>query len=99
MLRISIIESPTRVSFVLEGSLIAPWLAELQEAWSRAQSKLRGRKPLIDIRSVTHISQQGEDALLSMMIEGAKINCNGVFNRRVVKELTRRCKANSKNVP
>ena len=92
MLKISMVESPTRLRVVLEGKLIAPWVSELRRTWGVAQSQLRGRQPLIDLRDVTHISQEGENALLQLMVEGARFTCKGVFTRRVIEQLARRCK-------
>jgi hypothetical protein len=48
---------------------------------------------MIDLRNVTHISREGEDALLDLMTEGAKFTGKGVFTRRVLDQLARRCKA------
>lgn len=94
MLKISIVESPTRLRLVLEGKLIAPWVSELRRTWLVAQPQLQGRQPLIDLRDVTHISKEGENALLKLMAEGARFTCKGIFTRRVIEQLVRRCKGN-----
>ncbi len=94
MLKISMVESPTRLRLVLEGKLIAPWVSELRRTWRVTQSQLRGRQPLIDLRDVTHISQEGENALLQLMIEGARFTCKGIFTRRVIEQLASRYEGN-----
>ena len=94
MLKISIVESPTRLRLVLEGKLIVPWVSELRRSWVVVQAQLRGRQPLIDLRDVTHISREGENALLELMVDGARFTCKGVFTRRVIEQLARRYKGN-----
>ena len=91
-MRISVVESPRRLRFVIEGKLIAPWIAELRRTWNAYRPQLGARTLMIDLRNVTHISREGEDALLDLMTEGAKFTCKGVFTRRVLQQLTHRCR-------
>jgi hypothetical protein len=93
MMRISVVESPRRLRFVIEGKLIAPWIAELRRTWNAYRPQLGARTLMIDLRNVTHISREGEDALLELMTEGARFTCKGAFTKRVLEQLARRCKA------
>ena len=96
MMKISVVESQSRLRLVIEGKLVAPWTAELQRTWNSARSELRGRALVIDLRNVTHISQEGENALLDLMTEGgARFTCKGVFTRRVLEQLARQCRCKS----
>ena len=95
MLRISVIDSRTQRRLVLEGKLIAPWVAELRSAWTAANGKIEGRTLVVDLENVTVISQEGENALLELMSKGAKFRCSGVLTKHVIQELRRRSKKNA----
>jgi hypothetical protein len=69
MLRISLIDSRTERRLVLEGTLVAPWVAELRTAWKVANGEIAGRAFVVDLRNVTVISQEGENALCKLMSE------------------------------
>jgi hypothetical protein len=91
MLKISIIDRRSDRRLVVEGKLVGPWLEELRNTWRNAGKDLRGRKLVIDLSQATVIGQEGQDAILEMMNEGAKFACCGVLTRYVVKKLARRC--------
>ena len=95
MLKISVIDRRTERRLVLEGKLIAPWVAELRTAWQAANGQVGGPALLVDLRNVTVISQEGENALLELMNAGAKFRCSGVFTKHVIQELRRRSKMDS----
>jgi hypothetical protein len=95
MLKISVIDQRTERWLVLEGKLISPWVAELKTAWRSAKGQI-GRSPVVvDLRNVTVVSEEGENALLELMSEGAKFRCSGVLTKHVVQDLARRHKRNS----
>jgi hypothetical protein len=95
MLRISVIDSRTERRLVLEGKLIAPWVAELRTAWKAANGKIEDRTLVVDLENVTAMSQEGENALLELMSEGAKFRCRGVLTKHVIQQLRRRSKRNT----
>jgi len=95
MLKISIIDTRTECRLVLEGKLIAPWVAELKTAWKTVNQEIDGRVLVIDLWNVAIISQEGENALLELMNAGAKFRCSGVLTKHVIHELRRRCKSDS----
>ena len=90
MFRISIIETPGQRRLVLEGKLVSPWTAEVQNAWRDAGEQLQGRKLVIDLRNVTLISADGENMLYELMKDGAKFSCADVLTKHVLKRLARR---------
>jgi len=92
MLKISIIDTPTESQLVLEGKLIAPWVSELKKASTALAGDLDGRGLVIDVGNLTVISQEGENALLELMRNGATFRCRGVFARHIVQQLIRRRK-------
>lgn len=91
MFKISIVETRERRRVVLEGKLVPPWTAEVENAWRNASAELDGRKLLIDLTNVTLISPDGEAVLFKLMRDGAKFSGEGVLTRHVLKQLARRC--------
>jgi hypothetical protein len=77
---------------VLEGSLVPPWTAEVEDAWRDAREQLQGRKLIIDLRNVTLISREGESTLHKLMRDGARFSCHDVLTKHVLKQLARRCR-------
>jgi len=70
---------------------VGPWVAELGSTWRNANLELDGRKLVIDLRSLTAISRDGEDAIFDLMKKGVKFACcSGVLTRHVLKELARK---------
>ena len=49
MLNISVIESRTERRLVVEGKLIAPWVAEVSTAWRAANGQIEGRALVVDV--------------------------------------------------
>jgi len=76
---------------------MAPWVNELLASWKNASLNLESRKLVIDVSRLTLISREGEDAILSLMKDGAKFSCCGVLTRYVLKRLARNCHGNSKD--
>ena len=91
MLKISIKDRKARRLLILEGKLIAPWSSELIKAACQDRADhLADRELVVDIRGVTDISADGEDALYCLMVEGAKFRGGGVFMKQVLKQLSQR---------
>jgi hypothetical protein len=92
MFKISIVDTRFQRKLVLEGKLIALWTTDLQRVWRNAGDDLQGRKLVIDLSNVTVISQDGQNALLELMSDGAKFSCGGVLTKHVLRQLARRCR-------
>lgn len=75
---------------LLEGKLIAPWVAELRTAWKAANEEIEDRALVVDLRNITVISQEGEKVLSELMIAGARFRCSGVLIKHVLKQLARK---------
>jgi hypothetical protein len=95
MLRISVIDGRTERRLVLEGKLIGPWVAELRKAWKAASGEIAGRALVVDVKNVCVINQEGENALLELMSEGAMFRCSGVLTKHLIQQLKGRSKRNS----
>ncbi|HTB13139.1 MAG TPA: hypothetical protein VK752_16265 [Bryobacteraceae bacterium] len=89
MLKITVIEDQRQRRVIVEGKLIAPWAAELTSAYQIAGTDLQNRELIIDLRSVTAISTEGETVLLQLIRGKAKFLC-GVYMKEVVAHLARK---------
>jgi len=92
MLRITITDGPTEQRWILQGRLVAPWVAEFEKSWS---SRNRGdvRKHVVDLSEVTLIDRQGEKLLKAMRRAGAELIACGVYLRHVVEVINSQCKS------
>jgi hypothetical protein len=93
-LKISVVDSRTQRRLILEGRLIAPWVAEVRTAWEEAKAELDGRELVIDMANVIVVSQEAENTLLQIMNEGARFRCSGVLTKHVLQQLMRRSNKN-----
>jgi len=89
MLKITVVEGRRRRRLIIEGKLTPPWDAELATACERASTDLQNRELIVDLRSLTGISPDGEAALVQLMREKVKFLC-GVYMREVLKQLARK---------
>jgi hypothetical protein len=88
--KISIVDTRSRRKLIVEGTLVGPWVAELGTAWRNASQDLDRRNLVINLRNLTVISRDGEDAIFDLMKKGAKFSCGGVLTRHVLKQLVRK---------
>ena len=77
---------------VVEGTLVAPWTAELKTACEKARTDLRERELIIDVKNLTAISQEGENLLLELMQDGVAFRSRGVFTKHVLAQIARRAR-------
>ena len=90
-MKISFVESPRRRRLIVEGELVEPWVAEFTIACEKATADLRGRELVVDLRNITAINPEGEQALLRLMRAKVKFRC-GVFMKEVLRQLGRKRK-------
>jgi hypothetical protein len=90
MFKISIVDTPSQRTLVVEGTLVGPWVAELCTAWRNACQERGGRKLVVDLRNLTTISREGEDAIFDLMREGASFSCGNVLTNHVLKQLAQK---------
>ena len=90
MFKISIIDTRSQRTLVVEGTLIGSWVAELRTTWRNASQELGGRKLVVDLSNLTVISLEGENEIFDLMKEGAKFSCGGILTRHVLKQLARK---------
>jgi hypothetical protein len=90
MFKISIVDTPSQRTLVVEGTLVGLWVPELRTTWRNARQELGERKLVIDLIGLTVIGREGEDALLDLINEGAKFSRCGILTRHVLKQLARK---------
>ena len=94
MLKISLVEHQCERRLIVEGTLVGPWVNELVIACERAREDLGGRELIVDVRSLTGISPEGEGALLQLMKNKTRLRC-GVFVRELLRQLVRNTQPNA----
>ena len=92
MLKISIIDTPTQCQVVLEGRMVETGIKQLNTLCTRLKSELKIRALVIDIKNMVLISQEGENALLRLIPQGAKLGTEGVLAKCIVQQLAHRSK-------
>jgi hypothetical protein len=90
MFRISIADTPSRRTLLVEGTLTGAWVAELGATWRNASQDLGTRKLLIDLTNVTAISSEGEGVLFDLMKKGVNFSSSSVLTRHMLKRLVRK---------
>lgn len=87
MLKISVIETPTEQSIVLEGSLTEPYIPEMEKVWKKARSANPKRRLIVDLRNATFIDQKSEGLLLRMKRDGAHFLACGISTTHQLEDL------------
>jgi len=94
MMKISIVDGRNQRRLILEGKLVAPWVAELKPACESAKADLGDRELVVELKCIVAINQVGENVLLELMKEGVKFRGYGVFTRHMLRQLARRVDRN-----
>lgn len=94
MLKVSVLDSRSQRTLVVEGSLTAPWTSELESLWKQSLEAGRGRKIVVDLGHTTVIDARGKAALMAMVGEGAELIGKGVYTEYLVKSLVQRARHN-----
>jgi anti-anti-sigma regulatory factor len=73
MLRITIDEKPDAVVLRLEGSLIGPWVKDVEECWRNVYVGLGTRSVQIDLSAVSFVDTEGGALLMRMYNAGFRL--------------------------
>jgi ABC-type transporter Mla MlaB component len=73
MLLITIDEGEEAVVLRLEGQLIAPWVADVEQCWQRAFTSVGERSVQIDLSAVNFVDTAGEALLGRMYAAGFRV--------------------------
>jgi anti-anti-sigma regulatory factor len=96
MLKISLVDGPHQRRMIVEGTLVAPWAAELTVAYERARADLQSRELIVDLRGLTAVGPAGEDVLLQLLRDKTTFQC-GVFARELLRQLVRHTQGNEQD--
>ncbi|WP_263353164.1 hypothetical protein [Acidicapsa acidisoli] len=88
MLKISLVDGQRERKLIVEGTLVPPWVSELEIACEKAGDDLDGRKLVVDLRGLTRIAPEGERVLLQLIKNKIKLQC-GVFVKELLRQLVR----------
>ena len=87
MLKITIMETATERRWIVQGSLVGPWVSELRTTWKRAHRSHDKRACVIDLNDVTFIDKSGARLLRSISKKGAQLIAGGMYVKHVVEQL------------
>lgn len=99
MLRITIENTPTEQTWILQGRVVRPWTAELRCCWKKAHAECQGRKCIVDLSEVTFIDENGERMLAKMMNEGAEFVVRGLYAKHILERLKDNAKRRASKIP
>lgn len=95
MLRITVVNNALEDRWILQGRLTKCTVAELISSWS-ASTCPSGRRRIVNLDEVTSIDKSGEEALSTIMRDGATVVASGVYTKHLLDELrTRRASQDS----
>jgi outer membrane protein TolC len=86
-LRITPKEQGPKLTLALEGKLAGPWVAELAQAWSEAQTTTAAKDTTIDLRLVWFIDEPGQALLTELHAEGCDLVGSGCFVGPIVQNI------------
>lgn len=87
MLKITIMETAAERRWIVQGSLVGPWVRELRTTWKRAHRSHDKRACIIDLNDVTFIDKSGERLLRAISRKGAQLIACGMYVKHVVEHL------------
>lgn len=88
MLRITIHEKPSSITFQLEGRLAGRWVRELEECWLHTAAMPIKPNVRVDLAGVTFVDANGQACLMGMHQQGAELVAADCLTKAVVDEIT-----------
>jgi len=87
MLKITLVDTPGEQKIVLSGTLVGPWIGELQKLWEDSRHQLGDRRCVVDLNDVTVIDQTAHALLATVVNDGAELVASGMVNRWLIEAL------------
>jgi anti-anti-sigma regulatory factor len=87
VLKITITETATDRTWIVQGRLVGPWVSELRTTWQRAHTSQDKRACIVDLNDVTFIDKSGERLLRAMSKKGAQLIARGLYVKHVLEQL------------
>jgi hypothetical protein len=88
VLRISVEQDHSALSFVLEGRLVGPWVEELRAVWQDQAKAAAGLPLTVDLCGLTAMDTGGQQLLDELLQNGATLRCSDVMNQYLVEQMT-----------
>jgi len=85
MLNVSVLDSQSQRTLVVEGGLTAPWASELESVWKQTVEPGADRKVVVDLGFDTLIDETGNALLSAMVADGAGLVGRGLYREYLVK--------------
>jgi ABC-type transporter Mla MlaB component len=95
MLRITVTENTSEQRWVLQGRLIGSTIDELTASWHANRQCSPTQHCVVDLNQVTSIDKEGEQVLLMLIKDGAKLVANGLYTKHLLESLSTRIDAQS----
>ena len=89
MLRITVHDNPSGVTFQLEGRLAGPWVRELEGCWQDTLACRSDPTARVDLTGVTFIDDAGKACLAALHHRGAEFVAADCLMKSIVAEITR----------
>jgi anti-anti-sigma regulatory factor len=90
MLRITVVEGPSEEKWILQGQLTGEFASELDANWRTSLDRCSDRPRVVDLSDVTLIDKMGEEVLLKMIGQRAKLVATGIYTRHLLEQLQER---------
>lgn len=88
MLRITVHDTPTVVTFRLEGKLAGAWVPELEDCWNEARRGWRETTVRVDLTGVTFVDTAGQAWLATVHRQGAELLAADCLTKEIVAAIT-----------
>jgi anti-anti-sigma regulatory factor len=95
MLRVTIEEDTSLITFKLEGRIAGEWVDELERAWLAGDDL--GRLIRVDLSGVTFVDVEGKKLLGRMFERGSSLYARDCMNRSIIEEIKRKGKPHAGN--
>ncbi len=87
MMRITVYNEADCSLLKLEGSLVGPWVAELDYCWQQTRSSRPLGRIRLDLNGVTHIDAAGKHLLSQLHEAGAELIASSCLMKAIVQEV------------
>ncbi len=88
MLRITVHEDASSITFQLEGRLAGRWVQELKECWQRTAAKQQKPIVRVDLAGVTFIDAEGQAYLVDLHHQRAELVAADCLTKAIVAEIS-----------
>jgi hypothetical protein len=88
MLRITVTDSASEQRWILQGRLTGSSIEELTTSWCANRGCLTSQSCIVDLNEVTTIDKEGEQVLLMMIRDGAKLVATGLYTKHLLESLS-----------